>query len=74
MFNDYTPSVVFRDQFITTLGYFLLSTLGVRKSTISQRMRSSACLLICLCQRHNVDISLVAFIDPHYSDDIVDAT
>lgn len=39
IFNDDISSVVFKDQLITTLGSFLLSTHGVRKgNTISQRM------------------------------------
>ena len=37
-------------------------------------MRSSAGLLICLRQRHNLDLSLAEYMDPQYSDDIVDAT
>ena len=75
MFNDDISGVVFKDQLITTLGSFLLSTHGVRKgNTIPQRMQSLACMLIFVCQKHNLDLSWAEFLDPQYFYDIVDAT
>ena len=41
---------------------------------MSQSMRSLARLLICLRQRHDLDLSLAEYMDPQYFDDIADAT
>ena len=73
MFNNNISTVVFKGQLITKLGSFLLSTPGVRKgNTLSQRMRLLTHLLICLRQRHNLDLSLAEYMDLQYFDNIVD--
>ena len=37
-------------------------------------MRSLARLLVCLCQRHNLDLGLAEYMNSQYFDNIVDAT
>ena len=76
MYKDEVTEEVSRDQLITTLGSFLLSSHGVRKGNyIAQRMRLLGRLLIQLKKRfNNQSLSLLDFLTPQYFDEIVETT
>ena len=76
MIKDDITEIASSDELITTLGSFLLSSHGLRKSNlISQRMRIMARLLKVLRQNtSNTKTSLMEFIHPQYFNEIVLAT